>query len=319
MHAGALRGAAAARYRHAAERAGLRLVQVGTGTLRSSQLFGDFLAPTDNALDDRELAPALQQGASLPSAGAGAARRRRGNRGPDAGAGDSQHVPQLCVGLAARRRSTSAVGDRRPRRRSERARAALSGLDRVQRPGAGRGASGHGAVRHRRRAAAAARRRRGGRLLFAFAVLAREGCGAISRRRGAVHVVRRPALAAAALDRDRERDRCRGRGRRRLARRPRRRAFARPGGRPVGPVLRESALSPAGLAIAAGVVVLATLVIAAATSMPAREESRFGLLDAAALARARARRCGPRSVAPPTSPGSPRRERRPRPAPPARA
>ena len=38
---------------------GLRVVQVGTGTLRSRQLFGDFLAPTDNALADAELAPAL--------------------------------------------------------------------------------------------------------------------------------------------------------------------------------------------------------------------------------------------------------------------
>lgn len=38
---------------------GLRVVQVGTATLRSRQLFGDFLAPTDNALADAELAPAL--------------------------------------------------------------------------------------------------------------------------------------------------------------------------------------------------------------------------------------------------------------------
>jgi len=38
---------------------GLRIVQVGTATLRSRQLFGDFLAPTDNALADAELAPAL--------------------------------------------------------------------------------------------------------------------------------------------------------------------------------------------------------------------------------------------------------------------
>ena len=54
-------------------------------------------------------------------------------------------------------------------------------------------------------------------------------------------------------------------------------------GAPVGAVLRESVLSPAGLAIAAGVVVLATLVVAVATSMPARAESRFGLLDVAAV------------------------------------
>ena len=43
---------------------GLRIVEVGTGTLRSSQLFGDFLAPTDNALEDREVAPVLQQAAA---------------------------------------------------------------------------------------------------------------------------------------------------------------------------------------------------------------------------------------------------------------
>ncbi len=40
---------------------GLHVVQVGTATLRSRQLFGDFLAPTDNALADAELAPALSR------------------------------------------------------------------------------------------------------------------------------------------------------------------------------------------------------------------------------------------------------------------
>ena len=39
---------------------GLRVVQVGTATLRSRLLFGDFLAPTDNALADAEIAPALR-------------------------------------------------------------------------------------------------------------------------------------------------------------------------------------------------------------------------------------------------------------------
>ena len=42
---------------------GLRVVEVGTATLRSRQLFGDFLAPTDNALADAELAPALADAA----------------------------------------------------------------------------------------------------------------------------------------------------------------------------------------------------------------------------------------------------------------
>ena len=40
---------------------GLRIVEVGTATLRSRLLFGDFLAPTDNALADAELAPALRE------------------------------------------------------------------------------------------------------------------------------------------------------------------------------------------------------------------------------------------------------------------
>ena len=152
---------------------GLRLVRVGTGTLRSSQLFGDFLAPTDNALEDRELAPALQQGASYHRPAAGSARRRRGDRGPDAGAGDGEHVPQLRLGVAARRRPAAALGDRRPRL-AERAGAggALRRLDRLQRAGPRRGASGNG------ESATVAGRRLllvGGEaaaLLFAFAVLA---------------------------------------------------------------------------------------------------------------------------------------------------
>ncbi len=39
---------------------GLRVVEVGTAVLRSGLLFGDFLAPTDNALADAALAPALR-------------------------------------------------------------------------------------------------------------------------------------------------------------------------------------------------------------------------------------------------------------------
>jgi hypothetical protein len=43
--------------------AGLRLVEVGTGTLRSRQLFGDFLEATDNATADAEVAPAVSRSA----------------------------------------------------------------------------------------------------------------------------------------------------------------------------------------------------------------------------------------------------------------
>ncbi len=47
--------------------AGLKLVEVGTGVLKSRLLFGDFLAPTDNALEAAEVSPAF----------AGAARYHR--------------------------------------------------------------------------------------------------------------------------------------------------------------------------------------------------------------------------------------------------
>ena len=42
---------------------GLKLVEVGTGALKSRLLFGDFLAPTDNALDDAEVSPAVARSA----------------------------------------------------------------------------------------------------------------------------------------------------------------------------------------------------------------------------------------------------------------
>lgn len=40
---------------------GLRLVEVGTATLRSRELFGDFLAPTDNALGRAQVSPSIAQ------------------------------------------------------------------------------------------------------------------------------------------------------------------------------------------------------------------------------------------------------------------
>ena len=42
---------------------GLKLVEVGTGALKSSLLFGDFLAPTDNALAAAEVSPSLARSA----------------------------------------------------------------------------------------------------------------------------------------------------------------------------------------------------------------------------------------------------------------
>ena len=61
MHRRALRGATARGQGRLPSARGLRLVEVGTATLRSRQLFGDFLEPTDNATADAEVAPALRE------------------------------------------------------------------------------------------------------------------------------------------------------------------------------------------------------------------------------------------------------------------
>jgi hypothetical protein len=265
---------------------GLRLVQVGTGSLRSSQLFGDFLAPTDNALEDRQLAPALQQSVAY-------------HRPKPAPLVVAEGIVPLTRAAATANTYRSyawmwplAAG--RPRLwqiddlvgRSERTRIALSA--------ASTGFSVQAPVEELRAAQAAttAAGRRlllvGGEaaaLLFAFAVLAartmRRDLEA-ARRRLTWYGARRwhlrlltlaesatvavvgtvvgwlVGLLVGALAAGRA-------------------------GAPVGGVLRESVLAPTGLALAACVVVAATVVVAAATSMPVREGGRFGPLDAAAL------------------------------------
>ena len=55
-------------------------------------------------------------------------------------------------------------------------------------------------------------------------------------------------------------------------------------GAPVGTVLRESVLSPAGLGLVAAVAVIASLVISVAVSIGTRADRRFGAIDAAAAA-----------------------------------
>ncbi len=265
---------------------GLNLVEVGTGTLRSSQLFGDFLAPTDNALDDRELAPALQQGAGyhrpLPAPLVVAEGIAALTRAP-ATANTYRSYAWVWPLAAGRPRLwdiDGLVG------RSEQARAALSGDSigySVQAPVE--------ELRAMEQSATVAGRRLllvGGEaaaLLFAFAVLAARSMRRdleAARRRLTWYGARRWQLrlltltesalvavagalagwlvgvAVGALAASRA-------------------------GAPIGAVLRESVLAPAGLAIAVGVVVLATLIVAIATSMPSRSESRFGLLDVAAV------------------------------------
>ena len=266
---------------------GLRLVQVGTATLRSSRLFGDFLAPTDNALADREVAPALQRGASYhrpPPAPLVVAEGIDALTNAPAVANTYRSYAWVWP-LAAGRPRLWQIGDLVGE--SERAQAALSARSAestVRAPVE--------ELRAGERAATVAGRRLllvGGEaaaLLFAFAVLAARSMRRdleAARRRLTWYGARRwhlrlltwvesaivavvgtvtgwlVGLLVGAL------------------------AAARAGA-PVGAVLRESVLAPAGLAVAVGVVVVATVVIAVATSFPARAGNRFGPLDGAALA-----------------------------------
>ena len=196
---------------------GLRVVQVGTATLRSRQLFGDFLAPTDNALADAELAPALSRSDRYHRPGSGTARGRRGRLRARLVSCACPRVPQLQLGTAPVGRHAAALGDR-PARGGRRpgAGGAPGALSRVvavpsdagtpcrrarcnglrQTAAAGRG-RGRGAARRLRRP-------RGGR--------------APARPRfrpQAPHLARRAALAARPAHRDGEHcDRPRRRGRR---------------------------------------------------------------------------------------------------------
>ena len=266
---------------------GLRLVEVGTATLRSSVLFGDFLSPTDNALADREAAPALQSASGY----------HRPAPGPLLVA-DGVAALAASPALAATYRSYGWVWPLRsgaPRvwetgafvRRVERAGAALAATSSsfaVQAPVE--------ELRAAERASTVAGRRLllvGGEaaaLLFAFAVLAARSMRRdleAARRRLTWFGARRwqlrllsvaesafvavagvlagwlAGLAAGAL-------------------------AARLAEAPVSAVLRESVLAPPALALAAGVAIAATLVILLAVSLHARPGRRFGLLDAAAVA-----------------------------------
>ncbi len=265
---------------------GLRLVEVGTGTLRSSRLFGDFLAPTDNALADREVAPALQESA-------------RYHRPAPAPLVVAEGVDALvrAPALANTYRSYAWVWPLAPGRprlwqiddlvgRSERARASLSA-----------GSIGYSVqapveeLRATEQAATVAGRRLllvGGEaaaLLFAFAVLAARSMRRdleAARRRLTWHGARRwqlrlltvieSALVAVV-----------GTAVGWLTGVVVGAIVAGRAGAPVTAVLRESVFSPAGLALAAGVVLLATTVIAITTSVRPKPGARVGPIDVAAL------------------------------------
>jgi hypothetical protein len=265
---------------------GLRLVEVGTATLRSSQLFGDFLAPTDNALADREVAPILQQGAAYhrpPLAPLVVAEGIEPLTRAPAVANTYRSYAWVWPLVAGRPRLWQ-IGDLVGE--SERARAALSA-----------GSIGYSVqapveeLRAVERAATVAGRRLqlvGGEaaaLLFAFAVLAARSMRRdleAARRRLTWYGARRWHLrlltgaesAAVAIA---------GTVAGWLVGLTAGAVAAARAGAPVSAVLRESVLAPTGLALAAGVVILATVVIAVATSVPSRTGSRFGPLDVAAL------------------------------------
>jgi FtsX-like permease family len=265
---------------------GLRLVEVGTGTLRSSRLFGDFLAPTDNALADREVAPAFQESA-------------RYHRPAPAPLVVAEGIDALvrAPALANTYRSYAWVwplASGRPRLwqiddlvgRSEQARASLSAESigySVQAPVE--------ELRAMKQSATAAGRRLllvGGEaaaLLFAFAVLAARSMRRdleAARRRLTWYGARRWHLRLLTVI-----ESCLvavvGTAVGWLAGFVVGGIVAGRAGAPVAAVLRESVFSVGGVALAAAVVLLATTVIAISTSVQSNPGARVGPIDVAAL------------------------------------
>lgn len=266
---------------------GLRLVQVGTASLRSRQLFGDFLEPTDNATADAEVAPALRESG-------------RYHRPPPAPLVVAEGVAALAASPALARTYRSyawvwplAAGSPRLWQvddligRIERARAALAA-----RSGSFAVAAPEEELRAAERRANVAGRRLllvGGEaaaLLLAFALLAARGrsrdlAGAHTRLRwygarrwqlallssvesvviavGGVLTGWVLGSAAGAL-------------------------AARLAGTPTVPVLLQSTVSPTGLAIAVVVTLVVTVLIALAMSLLPREGVRLGVPEVAGAA-----------------------------------
>ncbi len=268
---------------------GLRIVQVGTASLRSRQLFGDFLVPTDNALADAEVAPALRRSSTyhrpapaplVVAEGVGAlvsspvlARTYRSYGWVQPLSGGTPRLWQVdgLIGAADRARAKLA---------------ATSAAWSLTLPVQELQASQHDAEVSGRRlllvgGEAAA-------LLIAFAVLAAGTLRrdlAAARRRLTWHGARRwqralliatestavgfgGAIAGWAL------------GIVGAA------VVASAAGAPVGDVLTQSLLSPTGLLLGLGVAVLAACVIAVAVSLDGRRAGRFGPVEIAAVAAA---------------------------------
>jgi FtsX-like permease family len=265
---------------------GLRIVQVGTATLRSRQLFGDYLAPTDNALADAELAPALARSDRYHKPAPGPLVVAEGVAGlvssPVLARAYRSYgwVQQLSGG-------TPRLWEIDPLEASaDRARARLqagSSSWSVSLPAQELGAAEHDATVSGRRlllvgGEAAA-------LLVAFAVLAAGALRrdlAAARRRLTWHGARRwqrgllTATESCAI----------GLGGATLGWIVGSAAgavAAGSAGAPVGAVLAESVLSPGGLLLGLAVALLAAVVIGVTVSLEARRRGRLGPLELAAV------------------------------------
>ena len=229
---------------------GLRVVQVGTATLRSRLLFGDFLAPTDNALADAEIAPALRDASQY-------------HRPPPAPLVVAEGVDGLVSSPVLARSYRSYAWVQRARRRDARLWQIDELVDRRgYGPGGARGAvvllvadradagAPRGRARRDRRGPPAAARRRRGRGAARRLRRPRRGRHA-ARSRGRApppHVARCPPLAGRAPHGHGVRRRRLRRRARRLGHRRRPPEASRPPrpGRPSATCSRESVLSPAG-------------------------------------------------------------------------
>jgi hypothetical protein len=268
---------------------GLRLVQVGTATLRSRQLFGDFLEPTDNATADAEIAPALREsgryhrpappplvvaeGVDALAASPAIARTYR----------SYAWVWPLAAGQPRLWEVDDMIG------RVERARTEL-----LTESASFSASLPEEELRSAERRATVSSRRLllvGGEaaaLLLAFALLAARGMrrdldaartrltwsGAQRWQLGLLTVVEAAIAAAGGVVVGWAVGTAAGAVAARLA------------GAPAGAVLLRSAVSPRGLAIGVGLVLLTTALVVAAVSLRSRERGRIGapeLLGAAAL------------------------------------
>ncbi len=266
---------------------GLRVVQVGTASLRSRELFGDFLAPTDNALADAQLAPALAAASRYHLPAPGPLVVAEGVAGlvssPVLRSSYRSYswVQRLSGGTPRLWEIDGLMAD------ADRARAQLqagSSSWSVTLPSQELRAAEEDATVAGRRlllvgGEAAA-------LLVAFAVLAAGSLRrdlAAARRRLTWHGAQRwqrglltaiesgavgfgGAIVGWVVG-------CIGGA-----------VAAGVAGAPVGPVLVESAVSPTGILLGLAVALLAALVVAATVSLEVRRRRRFGPLEVAALA-----------------------------------